>query len=121
MDVQVTNNVLTVTVDESIYPEKVLLKCLYWYSDTWQLEIDRVHQGRLQITIHAKDDAIVAWEPVSARLKRDLIDFKLRQIVADETRTIRELIVAKAFAYYEPEETPLSIVSDPVGFDPTSV
>lgn len=121
MDVQVTNNGLTVTIDENIYPEKVLLKCLYWYSDSYHVEINRVDQGWLQITLNAKDGVPVEWERVSGRLKRDLIDFKLRQIVADETRTVRELIVAKAFACYEPEETPLSIVSDPVGFDPKSV
>ena len=51
--------------------------------------------------------------------KRDLIDFKLRDIVTKETQTIRELITAKAFAYFDLDDNPATEISDPVGFNPS--
>lgn len=55
------------------------------------------------------------------KVKRDLLDFKLRDIVTKETKVVRELLVAKAFAYYGLEDNPNSEVSDPVGFDPKDI
>lgn len=45
-------------------------------------------------------------ESMLLRLKRDLIDFNLRDIVAKETRTVRELLIAKAFSSFDTEEPP---------------
>lgn len=50
-----------------------------------------------------------------------MIDFKLRDIVSKETKTIRELIIAKAFAYYEEDQSPDTEISDPVGFNPENI
>lgn len=55
-----------------------------------------------------------------SRIKQDLIDFRLREIVSRETATIRELLIAKAFAHYEDIE-PVTAISDPVGFDPSEI
>jgi His-Xaa-Ser system protein HxsD len=54
-------------------------------------------------------------------IKKNLIDYKLRQIVADETRQVRELIIAKAFSYEDETPPPTTEISDPVGFDASSI
>jgi His-Xaa-Ser system protein HxsD len=54
-----------------------------------------------------------------SRVKRDLVDFRTRDIVARETQSIRELLVAKAFAPSdELDEPPLGSVADLGGVEP---
>jgi hypothetical protein len=57
-------------------------------------------------------------QKLKEKISQDLIDFKLRDIVFQETQTIRELLLAKAFANYEIGDDPITDVSDPVGFKP---
>ena len=53
------------------------------------------------------------------KLKNDLIDFQVRDIVTKETKNVRDLLIAKAFATTDKYETnPPGEVSDPVGFKP---
>lgn len=122
MEAQQYDNILTVTVDAEIYHESVLFKCLYWYTNTFEVDIRKSDKLEYKITlktIHPTE--IPDWNNIIIKLKQDLIDFKLRQFITDETKTIRELIIAKAFAYYDQEAAPESEISDPVGFDPQSV
>lgn len=122
MELQVMDNRLTAIVDLDVYPEPVLFKCLYWYTNNYEVEITKVSTVQLKCTIAPKEaSATTDWDYVISRLRRDLVDFKLRQIVSDETKTIRELLIAKAFAYYDQEDMPASGVTDPVGFDPQSI
>jgi His-Xaa-Ser system protein HxsD len=97
----------------------VLLKCFYWYGGTFDVDITPAGDTKFQVSLKAIDPEYAPdWYNIVMKLKRDLVDFGLRQIVADETRTVRELIIAKAFVHYEEGEIPSSNVSDPVGFDP---
>jgi His-Xaa-Ser system protein HxsD len=122
MEVRSKEDVLTVIVDANIYPEEVLFKCLYWYGDTFDVDIARLDAASYTITLSYLDPNVTPeWDAVLARLKRELIDFKLRQIVTEETKVVRELIIAKAFAYYDQEISAIHAVSDPVGFDPQTI
>ena len=49
------------------------------------------------------------------KLERDLIDFKLREIVVKETKNVRDLLIAKAFAHQDDLEEPPGEIADPVG------
>lgn len=122
MEYQLTCDILTITVDAKLYSEEVLFKCFYWYGNTFEVDINKVDERFFQITLkYTAPGQTTDWSNIVSRIKRDLIDFRLRQIVAEETRTVRELIIAKAFAYYEEDEAPASSVTDPVGFDPQSI
>ncbi|GEP96120.1 His-Xaa-Ser system protein HxsD [Chitinophaga cymbidii] len=122
MDYQVTNNGLTLCIDARLYNEAVIYKCFYWYGKDFDTEIELKDNLDYKVTLRPLDGNIeVDWKELIDRIRRNLIDFKLRDIVATETKTIRELIVAKAFAHYEIEELPKTGISDPVGFDPESI
>jgi His-Xaa-Ser system protein HxsD len=122
MELQVADNILTIIADANLYSESVLFKCFYWYGNIFEVDITRFDAANFKITLKYVDqDTTPEWDNVILKLKKDLVDFKLRQIVTEETSTIRELIIAKAFAYYEHEDTPMSSITDPVGFDPQSV
>lgn len=122
MKILLKNNILNLTVDAEIYPEAVLFKCLYWYTNTFDVDITKANPLQYKISLSPlHKSGPIDWEIIVAKLKRDLVDFKLRQCITDETKTVRELIIAKAFAYYDHETMPASEISDPVGFDPQSV
>lgn len=119
MEIRISNNVLSLTVDATLYSEAVLYKCFYWYADAFEVDIFKAPSSGFGVTLKVKDvGEIFDWDRTVQKIKQDLIDFKLRQIVTEETCTIRELIIAKAFSHYDETDTPLTAVGDPVGFDP---
>ena len=103
------------------YSAATIHKCFYWYTRDFNVAITPAPDATTQVRLTAKDPAsTIAWEQLPARIHNDLVDFTLRELVAEETRTIRELLIAKAFAHYDTQQPPQSDVSDPVGFHPAS-
>lgn len=122
MQVDVTQTKLSLLLPDSLYSEEILYKCFYWYAKEYAIAITK-EDAVFTITVESKD-GLLSEERVKylvGKIKQDLIDFKLRAIVTHETKTVRELIVAKAFAYYGAEASPTTQVSDPVGFDPNTI
>ena len=110
--------ILTLSIPQSIYSEDILFKCFYWYTGKYSLEITKNSDDyivRIEMLIGEKSDELVK------KIKLDLIDFKLRDIVTKETKLIRELLVAKAFAFDDYDNNPKESISDPVGFNPLEV
>lgn len=120
MTISVNDTELILQVDKGIYNIDVLHKCFYWYGADFDVSISELNERLYQISLLSKNDVIDFKDTIS-KVKRDLVDFKLRDIVTKETRTVRDLIVAKAFAYYEDHNNPTTELSDPVGFDPLSI
>lgn len=114
---EIIGNMLTVIVDKETYPSDVLYKCFYWYSDNYNVQIFPFDHFNYKVTLQCK---VLEhnFDSILEKIQQDLIDFKLRDIVTKETRTIRELIIAKAFAYYDLADNPSTEISDPVGFNP---
>jgi len=122
MNFHANNEQLCLLVDSRQYNEKVIYKCFYWYTNEYSVDIQIDTDPFYKITLRSnKESDSVSWDHIIEKIKKDLIDFKLRDIVNQETQTIRELIVAKAFAYYDLQETPQTNISDPVGFNPENV
>lgn len=100
-------------LDKSIYSKEAIVKCLYWYSQDNEIDIkdlDCVFDINV-IPYNQKVDNKI----LEQKLRRDLLDFNLRAIVAKETSTLRELILAKAFSHGEFDEDPKGEVLDVIG------
>ncbi len=121
MEISVSNNQYVLIVDKEIYSSDVLHQCFYWYTGDFEVEISVHDQQHYRVILNSINDD-PDLETLIRKIKRDLVDFKLRQIVTRDTQNIRDLIVAKAFANYETEEEePAGEISDPVGFDPSVI
>jgi len=121
---KIVGNTIELLIDGNIYSIDVLHKCFYWYSSDYDITILHadIAEGCLQVHISPKNKSNeFEAEGLISRIKQDLIDYKLRDIIAKETQPIRELIIAKAFAYYNLDTNPTTDVSDPVGFNPNHV
>lgn len=103
-------------IDSAMYNTAVLHKCFYWYSDKFSIDIDRQKENTIVTLSNVPEDLV--FEEVLVKIKKDLIDFKTRDIVATETSSIRALLTAKAFANSdEYDELPPGSVEDPAGFE----
>lgn len=121
MNINIENKKVVIVVDSQMYSIEVVFKCFYWYTGSYEVTITPVADQCIQISLEGRGDIEWDTEALISKIRRDLVDFKLRDIVFKETSTIRELITAKAFAYSDLIENPVSDVSDPVGFDPLMI
>ncbi|MDG1288072.1 MAG: His-Xaa-Ser system protein HxsD [Rickettsiales bacterium] len=82
--------------DSSIFSLECVKKALYKFADKAGFEIS---QNGKEITVsiikHSDDDNV---NSLLNQLRNEVIDQDLRQLVAQETSTIRELILANAFS-----------------------
>jgi His-Xaa-Ser system protein HxsD len=122
MEIRLVNSdTIEVIVDFGIYNNETLHKCFYWYGADFAVDLKNIETNFCYITLTSKDNSPIDVESLSKKIKTDLVDFKLRDIVAKETIHIRELLIAQAFSNYEVGEEPNGEISDPVGFEPKNV
>ncbi|MES2328585.1 MAG: His-Xaa-Ser system protein HxsD [Bacteroidota bacterium] len=122
MIIACSGKVFCITVAEALYGNSVLHKCFYWYTGNYGVEINPPVDGQSTIVLTASEAFTSQQEDALAdKVKRDLIDFALRDIVSRETATVRELLIAKAFAHYDTAGDPQTAVADPVGFDTKTI
>lgn len=89
-----------ISVDESVFSEPVVMKAVYWLSGRFTVEVRRRGSPpSLQVGVASPTGswAAEAAAEIESKLRRDLIDFRTREIVHAETRAVRELLIAKAF------------------------
>lgn len=88
---------MTLTIDKRIYNDSVISKVVYWMSGDYKIVRKSLDEFTEQVDFTAINN--VDFDS-SAEMKFNqlLNDFKLRQIVADETRDIKTILYAKAFA-----------------------
>lgn len=96
---RINSNSIFFKIDLNVFNDQVVSKMLYWLSGSffvfWSNE-----SGIAKIQLEKKDSVITneEFKLLKTRLNQDLIDFKTRDIVNQETKTIRELLLVKAFA-----------------------
>ena len=88
---------MTITIDRRIYNDSVISKAIYWLSGDYTIVRSILDENTesLSITPHT---ANIDENVMKTNLMQTLNDFKLRQIVADETRDFKTILYAKAFA-----------------------
>jgi len=117
----IEGNQINVFVDKNIFSQETILKTLYWYGDKFHTNISFTENGTYQVSLMPLSTSLIQADELELYLQkfeRDLIDFSLRATITNETRNIRELLLAKAFSFGEFDELPPGDVSDPVGFRP---
>ena len=107
-------------ISKDIYSLSVIHKCFYWFGDKHVVDIDS-EENLFIVHVVLKDGSFMLGdiERLFNRIKESLIDFKTREIVSAETKNIREVLIAKAFAHGDEfDEIPQGDISDPIGFNP---
>jgi His-Xaa-Ser system protein HxsD len=92
---------LVVLISAALYPREVVLKSVYWLADSLSTQLDWWADSQafaLTLDLLEPGGPLPQWEAVLSRLKTNLIDYATRQLVAQETRDIRTILLAKAFS-----------------------
>ena len=98
-DIEFTADAVYILVDEKIYGLPVILKTAYIFTDKCYLLISSI-KSKLQIRIAPLEDSKdkqIDFKQVAKEFCNQLIEQKMREQVLDETGTIRETIVTRAF------------------------
>lgn len=111
----VASDKLELYLDATIFTRDGILKCCYWYTRSYLVDILTKENFFWLIIRPQVGQKLADPEALYAKLKKDLIDFQLRDTITKETRNIRDLLVAKAFANGALDEESSEDMSDPVG------
>lgn len=105
---------ITLLVDETIYSRSALLKTCYWFTNRCYIFIYRNDEQHLSVRMASKPGN-GGLDSIVGEFENALLDHQLRFEIASETATLRELIVAKAFAEGNAlEDPPVGDDRDPV-------
>jgi His-Xaa-Ser system protein HxsD len=105
---------ITLLVDETIYSRIAVLKTCYWFTNRCYVFISRHDEQHLAVRLSSKPSGN-GLAAIAGEFENALLDHQLRFEIARETATIRELIVAKAFAEGNAiEDPPVGDDTDPV-------
>jgi His-Xaa-Ser system protein HxsD len=91
-------NLVTIRLDLRIYPLEVAQRAAFRCTDIASFEFSLVGEQSLDVSATPKSALSIAPEDLAARFHNELLDQKLRQTIADETKSERDLILAYAFS-----------------------
>jgi len=117
-----SNSSLSILVDTAIYPLEVLFRTCYVFTDRCYLflsptDVSGVINVRFKQKLESSD-----LDSLAGEFSNELINQRVRLDIANETRSIRELIVAQAFAeadLLDKSGCEASYIDDPKGISIT--
>lgn len=87
---------MTIIIDRNLYSDACISKCIYSFSG--EFECQRTLSGETETIELFPCLPINEEEALKRRFLQRLNDYKLREIVIEETKDIRTILYAKAFA-----------------------
>lgn len=95
-----TPNTFCFTIDTSIFSENIITKVLYWYAESfiiyWNKKSNNIYEITLKLKPHTKESYTFGY--ITCKFNQDLIDYKNRDLITQETKDIRNVLYVKAFA-----------------------
>ncbi|MGH7486808.1 MAG: His-Xaa-Ser system protein HxsD, partial [Thermoanaerobaculia bacterium] len=85
-----------INVDLAIYPLDVVLRACHTFTARCYVFPHVAEHGTVKVTFAPRIESETI-RSVAGEFTNALLDYRLRASIADETRSIRELIVAQAF------------------------
>ena len=96
------NNRFNIKLDNEIYSESVVFKALYWLAGNYKFDISK-DKKYFNIEIEKINGSFDNGEITNLKVKisRSLVDMKTREIVINETKNIRDIMMLKAFFHFD--------------------
>jgi His-Xaa-Ser system protein HxsD len=114
----VTEESLCVRVDTTVYPLQALFRVCYVFTDRCYLFLQPVAGSSVIEVMFTRKASGCDMPSLAGEFSNELINQKVRMDVAAETKAIRELIVAQAFAeadFLATGDSEASYLDDPKG------
>jgi His-Xaa-Ser system protein HxsD len=86
------------SVDPHVFPNTVLFKTAYWFTDHYYLRLAREPSGNIAVEFRPKQgDDIEALKAACGEFGNKLLDYVVREKVLAQTSVVRDTLVKKAF------------------------
>src|SRR6266487_392415 len=95
---RVEDGALRISLSLDVYGLQAILRSCYWLTDRCFVYLAPAREGLIEITLLAKNADSTQTDHLTWDFLNDLVDQRLRIDINTETRAIREMIVAQAFA-----------------------
>jgi His-Xaa-Ser system protein HxsD len=115
---EVTDESLCIGVDTAVYSLEALFRVCYGFTDRCYLFLQPEEASSVVRVKFSRKTSDCDLSSLAGEFSNELINQKVRQQIASETRAIRELIVAHAFAEADLLDRSLSessYINDPKG------
>lgn len=106
-------NTERLTIDPSVYSLEAVMRTCYWFTDRCWIFIEKTEEGAYVVCLSGKTPETDP-RTLCGEFANSLIDHQLRVSIGAETQVIRSLIVGKAFAEGQLDDTPPGSFGDPV-------
>lgn len=105
----------TVRIDHRLVSVEALLKTCYWFSRDFLCDVQEDGAGFSIVHLTPKSGVDEPMPHTRERFLADAMDFSLREVIANKTENVRELLLAKAFSESGIlEEDPTGIFGDQI-------
>jgi len=94
---------ITLTVDPFVYRLSAVKKAAYRLADRCFVQIEQPPGGGIRVGLTAKSGEVPP-HVLEGEFRNELLDQDLREIIADETGRIRNLLMAQAFSGLSPTD-----------------
>jgi His-Xaa-Ser system protein HxsD len=101
-----------ITVDPAIYSENAIFKAAYWFTDKHYVFLERADSGAIKIELRNKPGSNADLATTCSEFCNSLVDFRVREIVNNETSGIRETLIKRAFLEGVPASGLTGAISD---------
>lgn len=86
------------SIDTNLFDINVIYKTAYWFTEKFYIFFKK-QEDLIIVEARAKDEfKEIKLEQIAGEFSNSLLDFKLREKIFIETRSIRDSLVAKAFS-----------------------
>lgn len=89
---------LNIFIPQKLYSKEAILNFLYWKLHESSVHFSIFSDKEFQVSIELSAFPKAKIDDLKKTLSNELIDYELREIVQNQTKSVRELIIAKAFA-----------------------
>ena len=83
--------------DAAVHRLNAIQKAAYRYSGHFQVSIESPTSERIRVTL-TRLACVPQWDCDPQQFPNDVLDQQLRELVADETRALRDFLLAQAFS-----------------------
>lgn len=88
-----------VKIDLSLFSLSVIYKTFNWLTDRFTIYFANNHDNTLNVTLEKKDSSLsISENDLKNLVSQYLIDYQTREIIHNETKNVKELIMVKAFS-----------------------
>ncbi|WP_320020017.1 His-Xaa-Ser system protein HxsD [Labilibaculum manganireducens] len=82
------------------YTESIISKCIYWLCNKYLVSVSKSNDDFI-VDIQKKEDHFIDGEidQIESKFYQDLNDYKTREMIQEETRSIKDILLVKAFSH----------------------